>query len=346
MSDKDLVGVKGWLLFLVLSLSVFSVILGLVSLGQFELAEFQYPDLSSVNEWKSFKHQVYTLVFLSLCMRIFSAYRLYYYHEESSVKFAKLVILTTGPVFSTIILILGYNSFNEYSINIVFKDTIPSFIAALIWILYLNKSIRVKNTYYYGGENSNNKYSERILHMDPVEQSYLKTINNFTHSIPEENFDMPAQIQKQDSVKHSGFKMKDNEHSEALNEDELYLQATKEVDEGNQDQALWAKCMALCEGDERKAKYKYIKERVEKIYSDYKSRQAYLESIITKKIDFYFESENLHELNMLLKDNNIIYQFNNNRYTIINQNNETIVFKNTEEFMMYLRKIIPSLKGF
>ncbi len=104
--------------------------------------------------------------------------------------------------------------------------------------------------------------------------------------------------------------------------------------------------MALCEGDERKAKYKYIKERVEKIYSDYKSRQAYLESIITKKIDFYFESENLHALNMLLKDNNIIYQFNNNKYTIINKNNETIVFKNTEEFMMYLRKIIPSLKGF
>jgi len=98
-----------------------------------------------------------------------------------------------------------------------------------------------------------------------VNEGYLKTINNTSNSMPEKQLDIPFQTHKQDSVKRSEPIMNKNEHSEVINEDELYLQATQEVDEGNQDKALWAKCMALCEGDEGKAKYKYIKERVDRI---------------------------------------------------------------------------------
>ena len=49
-----------------------------------------------------------------------------------------------------------------------------------------------------------------------------------------------------------------------MNQDEeLYLQATQEVEDEVIDAALWAKSMALAEGDTKIAKYKYIKLRVE-----------------------------------------------------------------------------------
>ena len=47
------------------------------------------------------------------------------------------------------------------------------------------------------------------------------------------------------------------------NDEQLYLEATQEVDSGTQKPALWAKAMALAEGDEKKAKYRYIALRVE-----------------------------------------------------------------------------------
>jgi len=37
------------------------------------------------------------------------------------------------------------------------------------------------------------------------------------------------------------------------NDEQLYLDATQEVDSGTQDPALWIKSMTLAEGDEEKA---------------------------------------------------------------------------------------------
>ena len=48
-----------------------------------------------------------------------------------------------------------------------------------------------------------------------------------------------------------------------MNDEQLYLDATQEVDSGTQAPALWAKAMALAEGDEKKPKYRYIALRVE-----------------------------------------------------------------------------------
>ena len=99
------------------------------------------------------------------------------------------------------------------------------------------------------------KVDNSSVQNDTVNEGYLNTINNMSHSMPKKPSVMPVQIKKQDSVKQSESIMNNNEHSEVINEDELYLQATQEVDEGNQDKALWARCMALCEGDEGQAKY-------------------------------------------------------------------------------------------
>lgn len=50
-----------------------------------------------------------------------------------------------------------------------------------------------------------------------------------------------------------------------MRDEDFFLQATNEVDEGKQHSALWAKAVALVEGDEVKAKYQYIKLRVEQL---------------------------------------------------------------------------------
>lgn len=50
--------------------------------------------------------------------------------------------------------------------------------------------------------------------------------------------------------------------------EQLYLDATNEAEGKNRDPALWAKVMALSEGDEAKAKYKYINLRVESLHRE------------------------------------------------------------------------------
>lgn len=50
-----------------------------------------------------------------------------------------------------------------------------------------------------------------------------------------------------------------------MGDENLYLEATKEVESGKRDPALWAKVLALAEGAQDKAKYQYIKLRVEQL---------------------------------------------------------------------------------
>ena len=48
-------------------------------------------------------------------------------------------------------------------------------------------------------------------------------------------------------------------------DEELYLIATQELDIDAKNPALWSKAMAVCSGDEQKARYKYIELRVESL---------------------------------------------------------------------------------
>ena len=61
-----------------------------------------------------------------------------------------------------------------------------------------------------------------------------------------------------------------------MNDEHLYLQATNEVEGGSQKESLWAKVMALSEGDEAIAKYKYINLRVEQLIIEQKNKIEHL----------------------------------------------------------------------
>lgn len=58
-----------------------------------------------------------------------------------------------------------------------------------------------------------------------------------------------------------------------MSDEELYLEATKEVESENKNQALWAKVMALSEGDQNKAKYQYINLRVNQLLEETRNKE-------------------------------------------------------------------------
>jgi len=64
-----------------------------------------------------------------------------------------------------------------------------------------------------------------------------------------------------------------------MSDEELYLEATREVEGEDKNPALWAKVMTLSQGDEDKAKYQYIKLRVEQLTRSQKEKSP----VFTKK---------------------------------------------------------------
>lgn len=63
---------------------------------------------------------------------------------------------------------------------------------------------------------------------------------------------------------------------------EFYLKATEEFENGNKTPELWAKAMAICEGDKYKAKYKYINMRVQHLTEE-KPDESEVTSALTEE---------------------------------------------------------------
>ena len=51
----------------------------------------------------------------------------------------------------------------------------------------------------------------------------------------------------------------------ASNNEELFLKVTSDFENNKIDEALWIKSLTICDGDKEKAKYKYIREQVNKL---------------------------------------------------------------------------------
>jgi len=77
----------------------------------------------------------------------------------------------------------------------------------------------------------------------------------------------------------------DSDMENTIGDEELYLTATKEVEGKGLDEALWAKCLAIFKGDEKKAKYDYIEKRVAILRQEEVDRIAEEERIAREKIE-------------------------------------------------------------
>lgn len=202
---------------------------------------------------------------------------------------------------------------------------------------------------------------DNIQQNDPVKEVYLQRINNVSNSIPQKQHVMPVRLQEPVTDKKIFTNMNNDitSNSEMINDEVFYLRATKEVDEGNQDQALWAKYMALCEGDEYKAKYMYIKERAGRLVIAEKdilakenkqldeSRRSIEKEKQRTTIKLYL-SENNAKFANLLSDNGLsFYKSKYGPYVFTQEGvDETKIFASEDEFKRFLEELLPTLKGF
>lgn len=147
--DHSISGVGGWLGWFILALMVLGP---LITLGSqqinFTQSELQNPALKLLDSWKDFKLIAWFTIFFFTGLRIYAGYLLLNKHEYSTVVTTKKILWITGPIASIflniIVIYLIFGSVEPIeALPQIFKDTLGS----LIWIWYLNKSIRVKNTY-------------------------------------------------------------------------------------------------------------------------------------------------------------------------------------------------------
>lgn len=144
-------GVKGWLLFLVLALMILWPLLRISNIDQnFRDAETKYPNLISIDKWGYYKTSVWASTFLFIAFSFYAGYGLAGGNNWKVVRRAIDILLIIGPLATLIIgaliplIIFG-------NIQEMLNEIIGSFVASLlwtfIWILYLVKSKRVRNTY-------------------------------------------------------------------------------------------------------------------------------------------------------------------------------------------------------
>lgn len=155
LSRPDLLGVHGWLFFLVISLMILSPLVTVGSLySEFEQVERSFPRLRNVAVWKDYKWVAWALVLSALAFKITAGYRLKTVFQSSSVGFAILALWVTGPGLDLVLLVIQNSmlglSFRAMLSAQVVGAFVGSVLYALIWSSYLKFSRRVRNTYFFG----------------------------------------------------------------------------------------------------------------------------------------------------------------------------------------------------
>ena len=205
---------------------------------------------------------------------------------------------------------------------------------------------------------TSNKNNDGVGHETSANESYLSTLNTQSNIIFEKELIDPVNVLSHEAVSKNEVSMNNNANLMGINEDELYLQATQEIDKSNQDQALRTKCSVLGEGDEGKAKYKYSKERVDRL-RDVKVKeieeeifrkqeiervkkieeQKKIEEENKKLIDnaLINQIEEYYDLQKKLKKNNIKFFRNNyGTYYLTDKLNKEHIFHTKEDLCLYI----------
>jgi len=139
--------------------------------------------------------------------------------------------------------------------------------AVCMWIIYeiWFGVLFFKKSKDSDGSVSNNRIQRNLKYTEKSNHYFNNFSNdNFTPVI-NDNIFQKNQRNESENSDNLNFKI------ESINEDDeiFYLYAAKEFDNKNTDDALWAKCITLCEGDESRAKYMYTQKRVEILKKKY-----------------------------------------------------------------------------
>ena len=150
---NHLVGVGGWLRFLVAVLFIIGPFFSFVmTFGEISSTESQYPEIVGNDLWGNIKLVIWVTLAVQITISIYAGYRLNSHHVSATVPIVITCLWLMGPV----LILLGFiavSSMNEQadaSTNEIAVEIFRSVMTAIGWTAYLLLSRRVKNTYRRG----------------------------------------------------------------------------------------------------------------------------------------------------------------------------------------------------
>ncbi len=267
----------GWLALLVVHLLVLRPLFGFSSVwAEVQLAESSY-DIAGTEDWETWKSAVYAVFGLSSILSFLAGFNLLQNRNQRAIDETKwaLWLVFPGTYIAYLFVtgwVFGIDDENFVAEGVVYLS--GNFLIAMVWVIYLDKSCRVKNTYMEAQnpgegvlvrEESQSRIErsssgmdsmtqkEQHVNIDPwVEQRELKT------TIPYLTEQVSGGIAKRDEVG-------DDSH--------LYEIAWNEIENGNTDKGLWAKCFVKFKGEERKTKLCYLHNRI-RILKNLRAREG------------------------------------------------------------------------
>lgn len=145
-------GVKGWLLLLVLGMTILGPLVAVVQLHlAFTEMEKLNPAILSFGKYNTFKSSVWAVQIIFLVILVYGGIGLNSGRDRSVVKRAMAILWLSGPLANVLAgLLIPAMIFGSENVTLSKELTVEilrSFLTALIWTQYLNKSKRVRNTY-------------------------------------------------------------------------------------------------------------------------------------------------------------------------------------------------------
>jgi len=146
-----LIGVKGWLQFLIVWLILLGPLVNIVIIeAKFIGAESNFPGLVSFNEWNVYKISLWAATVVCIALSIFAGLGLANGNSWKDVKRTKVILFIVGPLaallMKALIPFMIFGSIKEMIPEII-GLFFPSLLWAFFWTFFLSKSIRVHNTY-------------------------------------------------------------------------------------------------------------------------------------------------------------------------------------------------------
>src|SRR6267142_2527427 len=279
-----LYGVGGWLLLLVAGMMVLGPLLGVGRIGS-ELmdAERQYPALSSLDEWHTFKTVTWWTFAAIAALSFYGGWGLARGNDWSVVRRAKAILWISGPVGSLVMGVLvplaTFGKSNVGDAQFV-GGLLAAVLTATVWTAYLSKSKRVRVTFAHC-------VLAKPSNPDDKSQVQEKEFKTRQHSVPVTN---AAPISAQQDTTMS-----------ANLEEEFWAKALAEYESSVRRPGLWARVFSQAQGNEAVAKASYLKHRAEELSLEHQQRvraqeQAEQEAIKTARLARLTEEQRAYEL--------------------------------------------------
>lgn len=263
-------GVGGWLALLVFLLLVLRP-LEISVFTQFHEAERANPNLLSIPQYMQLRKLTFFCIGLSVGVSIIGGLMLVFSRQRSAVVWAYIAIWS-GPILSLVLLAGQHTILGEADYKALGRSGISSFIllffvtiSTVLWHAYLSRSKRVKSTYK---DRIETNYSSALVPPTAVEAASQDTHNRQVHQDTDSTSIADgerAHIFWPDES--SMVPPKTLPPVVSIDTDHIYAEIAKELEDGVVDKGLWTRLFAECDGDERRTKVLYIRQRANRLIS-------------------------------------------------------------------------------